>query len=238
MSEKKLSDWENIMIIEKAIFTKRAKDIVNHFCSEWKDSFYNDKVYFDEGITNVSNGKIYTFKVTAINVSTLKKMYIMVTGNLLDSEPSRHVYTTSVNVDSDRLINFKKGSFNPLSLRDHFQAFYIKLLNYDDGEKKHNSLYLVFNEDATILNARIVFTIYKDGEASRADHNVYHAHDIEILRSHNLVRTGTENYRNFEFLWEYTSLKTIMNESSFIKAYELYAADVDSYHSLLQMERI
>lgn len=223
---------------EVEVFKKRASEILNNFCKEWQHSFYNDKIYFDEYQLDFPSAGVYTWKVIAVNVSTLKKMAIVVTGNLGKADSLQHVYTISVAVDGDRVRDFKKNDFNPLELRDKFHTFYTSILNYKEVDKHAYGLYLVFDEDAKILSARTTFTIYKNDEACRADHFVYHVSDLDVLSGYNLVHTGVINYRNFTFLWDHTNIRTVMNEVVFFNAYTLYSDNIERYHSLLQMERI
>lgn len=61
------------MFEELTIFKKRAAAIMDNFCKEWQHSFYNDKIYFDEYQIDFPGPNVYTWKVIAVNVSTLKK---------------------------------------------------------------------------------------------------------------------------------------------------------------------
>lgn len=223
---------------EVAVFRKRAVEILANFCKEWEHSFYNDKIYFDEYELDFPSPNVYKWKVVAVNVSTLKKMAIVVNGDLGKADSLQHVYTISVAVDGDRVCDFKKDNFNPLQLRDNFHTFYTTILNYKEVDKHAYNLYLMFDEDANILSARTMFTVYKDNEACRADQFVYHVSDLNVLHGYDLMDTGVINYRNFKFLWEYTNIRIIMNEGVFFNAYKLYTANVERYHALLQMERI
>lgn len=229
---------EEVSVTEVEVFKKRASEILDNFCKEWHHSFYNDKIYFDEAKIAFPSANVYTWNVIAVNVSTLKKMAIVVTGNFEKADFIEHVYTISVTVDSERVRDFKKDDFNPLELRDNFHTFYTSVLNYKEVDKYAYGLHFVFDEEAKVLSARTTFTIYKDNEACRADQFVYHVSDLDVLRGYNLVRTGVINYRNFKFLWEYTNIRIVMNEGVFFNAYKLYAVNVERYHSLLQMERI
>lgn len=229
---------EEICATEVGVFKKRASEILDNFCKEWKHSFYNDKIYFDEYQLDFPSAGVYTWKVIAVNVSTLKKMAIVVKGNLGNADSLQHVYTISVAVDGERVRDFKKDDFNPLELRDKFHTFYTSILNYKEVDKHAYGLYLVFDEDAKILSANTTFTIYKNDEACRADHFVYHVSDLDVLIGYNLVHTDIINYRNFTFLWNHTNIRIVMNEGVFFNAYKLYTEHIERYHSLLQMERI
>lgn len=225
---------EEIKDKEVEVFKKRASEILNNFCKEWQHSFYNDKIYFDEYQIEFPIEGVYTWKVIAVNVSTLKKMNIVVTGHLGKEDSLQHLYTISVNVDDDRVCDFKKKDFNPVELRDNFHKFYTTILNYREVDKHAYRLYLIFDEDANILSARIVFNVYGDF----AEHFVYHVSDLNVLLGYGIDEKELVNYRNFKFLWEYTDIRNVMVEYVFFNALQLYINDVERYHALLQMDRI
>lgn len=223
------------MTEEIAVFKKRASAIMDNFCKEWQHSFYNDKIYFDEYKIECPCPKnVYKWTVIAVNVSTLKKMAIEVTGHLGQADSLQHIYTISVNVDGDRVLDFKKKDFNPVKLRDDFHTFYTSIFNYPEVDKQAYRLHLIFDEDANILSARTVFNVSGDF----ADHFVYHVSDLAVLRGYGIDKKELVNYSNFKFLWEYTDIRNVMSEYVFFNALQLYINDVDRYHSLLQMERI
>jgi hypothetical protein len=223
-----------MMFEELTIFKKRAAAIMDNFCKEWQHSFYNDKIYFDEYQIDFPGPNVYTWKVIAVNVSTLKKMAIVVTGHLGQIDSLQHVYTISVNVEGDRVLDFKKKDFNPVKLRDDFHTFCTSIFNYPEVDKQAYRLHLIFDEDANILSARTVFKFSGDF----TDHFVYHVSDLAVLRGYGIDKKELVNYRNFKFLWEYTDIRNVMSEYVFFNALQLYIKDVDRYHSLLQMERI
>lgn len=223
------------MTEEIAVFKKRASAIMDNFCKVWQHSFYNDKIYFDEYKIECPGPKnVYKWTVIAVNVSTLKKMAIEVTGHLGQADSLQHIYTISVNVEGDRVLDFKKKDFNPVKLRDDFHTFYTSIFNYPEVDKQAYRLHLIFDEDASILSARTVFNVSGDF----AEHFVYHVSDLAVLRGYGIDKKELVNYSNFKFLWEYTDIRNVMSEYVFFNALQLYINDVDRYHSLLQMERI
>lgn len=223
------------MIEEINVFKKRAAEIIDNFCNAWQHSFYNDKIYFDEYEFGFPGPNVYTWKVIAVNVSTLKKMAIEVTGDLGQVDSLQHVYTISVNVDGDRVLDFKKKDFNPVKLRDDFHTFCTSIFNYPEIDKQAYRLYLIFDENANILSAR---TVFKFSGEFITDHFVYHVSDLAVLRGYGIDKKEIVNYRNFKFLWEYTDIRNVMSEYVFFNALQLYINDVERYHTLLQMERI
>lgn len=175
------------MFEELTIFKKRAAAIMDNFCKEWQHSFYNDKIYFDEYQIDFPGPNVYTWKVIAVNVSTLKKMAIVVTGHLGQSDSLQHIYTISVNVEGDRVLDFKKKDFNPVKLRDDFHTFYTSIFNYPEVDKQAYRLHLIFDEDANILSARTVFNVSGDF----AEHFVYHVSDLDVLLGYGLDKKRT-----------------------------------------------
>lgn len=220
-------------------FQQTANKILADFYEQWKPAFARDKILFNEGKVSKTSDTCYRLVTFGASVDTLKKFTITVTADLSIKSYTEKCYTVSMYVQSDRVNNFKTDYFNPVLLISDFHQFFENIMNVPMGsENSAYGLTLLFDHKAKLLSANISMTVLKNDVASRADHLVYHHSDNNVLRSNRLTHTGVTHYRNFKFLWDYTNIKTIMNETVFLEAYKAYAEDVDRYHELIGMERI
>jgi len=224
------------------IFKQTASKLLADFYNAWKPSFTRDKILFNEGSASQVSATCYKLITVGVNVDTLKKFNIIIAADLSTKPYSEHSYTISMYVDSSRIHNFKQNDFDPTTLISNFHSFFKDIMCISIGDELQlagaSGLNLLFNHKMKLMSANISMSILKDGVASRGDHLIYHYSDHNVLRSNRLVRTGTINYRNFKFLWDYTNIKSIIGEDIFLTAYRSYSSDVVRYHELLKMERI
>lgn len=237
-NEAGLRDLETVLSASDR-FKKTANKLLANFYEQWKTAFLRDKILFNEGSVSRISDTCYRLVTSGVSVDSLKKFTITVSADLSIKSYTEKCYTISMYVQPDRINNFKTDYFNPVLLISNFHQFFEDIIGIPVGsENGSHGLTLLFDHKATLLSANISMTISKNGSSSRADHLVYHHSDNNVLRSNHLVRAGVTNYRNFKFLWDYTSIKTIMNENVFLEAYKSYTKDVERFHDLIRMERI
>lgn len=220
-------------------FKKTANRLLVDFYEQWKSAFSRDKISFDQGKVSRISDTCYRLVTSGVSVDTLAKFTITVSADLSLKSYTDKCYTISMYIRPNRFNKFRTDYFNPVLLVSNFHQFFEDIMNIpvklDDNLC---GLTLLFDHKSKILSANISMTILKNDTAIRADHLIYHHSDNNVLRSNRLVHTGVTNYRNFKFLWDYTAIKTIMDETVFLDAYKAYAEDIDRYHALIAMEKI
>lgn len=232
MNKVDLTDEEN------AIIKANAANVLSRFCREWKNSFANDKIYFDEAKTELNRSYHHVLRTTGVNVGTLKKFSIIVSANISSKIYTENFYNISLYVNSDSINNFKTKQIDPIKLRNNFLTFYSSVIGFELNEIESSGLTFSFDHNAVLLSIMITFTHYEDETARRVDHCLYKINDIDTLRKYNMVRSGVVNLSNFQFLWEYTSIKDVLNVTDFYEGYKIYVLDIERYHMLLQMDKI
>lgn len=217
-------------------FKEMSTKILNNFYELWKDSFKTDKIHFSE---TKFEGNVERKAITiGVNVATLKKFSINVIADVRTGHYTEKDFIISIFVDEASIQNFKTDYFDPVTLRNDFHKFHNEVMNCQIRDRQADGLTLIFNHEAKLMSAKLVFTFINNDEASRATQFIYHEKDPLTLRRDDLEWSGVVNYRNFKFLWDYTGIKAIMEEPNFMSAYRVYAQDPESYTTLLKMERI
>lgn len=217
-------------------FKEMSTKILNNFYETWKDSFKTDKIYFNE---TKFEGNVERKSITiGVNATTLKKFSINVVADVRTGYYTEKDFTISIFVDEASINNFKTDYFDPVRLRNDFHAFHYDIMNCIIKDKQADGLTLIFNHEAKLMSAKLVFTFFNNDESSKATQSIYEEKDALTLRRDDLEWSGVVNYRNFKFLWDYTGIKSIMEEYNFMSAYRAYAKNPESYVTLLKMEKI
>lgn len=238
MNKSKLMINDNLTEDENALIKVNAANVLSRFYSKWRNSFENDKIYFDEAETELNRTYHHVLRTTGVNVNTLKTFSIIVSANLSSKIYTENFYYVSLYVDDDSINNFKTKNIDPIKLRNNFIKFYSSVTGSELNEREASGLTFLFDHNAVLLSIKITFTHYEDQAARRVDHCLYLINDINTLRKHKMVRSGFVNFCNFGFLWEHTPIEDIINATDFYAAYKIYVADIERYHMLLQMEKI
>lgn len=222
------------------LFKVRATNVMADFFVEWQSSFVDDSICFNETQINVTsiNARIYTLSVNIIDVKTLAKTQVIVTGNLDHDEEIYHRYTIKLMVYSDKINNFKRPYFDPYLLADGFKRLYTTIFNYDIIDNSFDSFSITFDESANVLSVRLFFIILKNNMDYQSERLIYEAEDVSFLQNSNLTCWDFSHYCKFKFLCECTTIRNIIDEQDLIKSYKEYIQNMDSYHTLLQMKMI
>jgi hypothetical protein len=223
---------------ENTLVRANAANVLSRFYDKWKPSFANDKIFFNETKTDLNPAYHHVLRTTGVNITTIKTFTIVVSANISSKNYTEQFYHVSVYLDAASINKFKTKDIDPVKLRNDFQAFHQHVLGSTLPENEACGLTFSFDYEGELLSIKMTFTHYDNQTARRVEHCLYSIDDIVELRKHNMVRSGVVNLCNFQFLWEHTSIEEIINTPDFYEAYKIYTADIERYHTLLQMEKI